>query len=364
MPVTYQYIKIYDKYYCLQQNPLVLSWFLYYQHRSLCLGSLGVQRKKGCLGLKTFLRYQVRLPPQVPVLELPVYGHICMKVHRGYKVFNFRRKTVVKVLNPAIDTAMVRNEIDSVRNASLLDFAPGIWQWSLEERWYEEDYISGYSYRNGLVSQPNATDFLRIYYQSLEKFIEDMIFLKRPIIKDINSYINENVNILETLKRIFNKFDKLEIRNIQLFLEKTVNLLFLHRNTKIYLVFSHGDFSFFNILKTRSGIMVVDWESASPRNILYDLYNYFFAELFFKRVATTMVSEISDAITSLHARLLARAPDMAQSLLSSAELCRRLYYLERIQMLIERDLSMNLLNVIARSINVFDHFEKALGDIP
>jgi hypothetical protein len=364
MSATYQYIKIYDKYYCLQQNPLVLAWFLYYQHRSLCLHSLGLQRKKGRLGLKTLLRYQVCLPTQVTVLELPVYGHVCIKVHRGYKVFNFRRKTVVKVLNPAIDTATVRDEIDSVRDASLLDFAPDIRRWSLAERWYEEDYISGYSYRDGSVPPSGETDFLRIYYQRLEKFIEDMIFLKKPLIRDISFYLKENMNILEILIKTYKKSNKFEVSNIQLFLEKTEKLLVPHGNTKIYLIFSHGDFSFFNILKTRNGIMVVDWESASPRNVLYDLYNYFFAELFFKRVATTMVSEINDAIASLHARLLSRAPDMARSLLSSAEVYRGLYYLERIRMLMEREPNVDLLNTITRSIDVFNYFEKALGKIP
>ena len=60
---------------------------------------------------------------------------------------------------------------------------------------------------------------------------------------------------------------------------------------KINLVFSHGDYSLVNILRTKNGIKVIDWEGAAFRNPLYDLYNFFFTEIYYKRAKANLVME-------------------------------------------------------------------------
>ena len=109
-------------------------------------------------------------------------------------------------------------------------------------------------------------------------------------------------------------------------------------------------------------MMVIDWESVAYRNILYDLYNYFFTEIYYERVKTNLVPEINHAIWSLQSRLMSQAPDIAKPLISLADCYRRLYYFERIRMLLARELSDKLLNVIVRSIEVFNRYEEAVGD--
>jgi hypothetical protein len=126
------------------------------------------------------------------------------------------------------------------------------------------------------------------------------------------------------------------------------------------MVFSHGDFSLRNMLMTKEGIRVIDWESAGRRSVLFDLYNYFFTESYYGRIATNLVSEISEAISSLQSRIRSKAPDIAENLSSLTPMYRRLYYLERILVMLEREMSDDLLDVILRSIQVFKRYEEAL----
>ena len=70
--------------------------------------------------------------------------------------------------------------------------------------------------------------------------------------------------------------------------------------------------------------------------------------------------EINEAILSMQARLDTKLPDIAKSIELFASTYRKLYYIERICMLLERDLSNQLLDVVLRSINVFERYEKAV----
>ena len=106
-------------------------------------------------------------------------------------------------------------------------------------------------------------------------------------------------------------------------------------------------------------MVVIDWESAGRRSALFDLYNYFFTESYYGRITTDLTSEISEAISSLQSRLTSKAPSIASSLCSLAGVYCRLYTLERVLALLERELSDDLLDVILRSIEVFARYEKA-----
>jgi thiamine kinase-like enzyme len=154
--------------------------------------------------------------------------------------------------------------------------------------------------------------------------------------------------------------DASEVATIESFVESTVARLNRQRDRQVDLVFSHGDFSLRNILKTAEGIKVIDWESVSLRSMLFDLYNCFLTELYYGRANTDLVSEIDEAIVSLQSRLALRAPEVAKALPSLAQTYRWLFYFERIQMLLERDPGDSLLKTILRSIDVFNRHEEAV----
>ncbi len=42
-------------------------------------------------------------------------------------------------------------------------------------------------------------------------------------------------------------------------------------NNSVYIVFTHGDMVPANILDTKNGIKIIDWESTSYRSVLFDL---------------------------------------------------------------------------------------------
>ena len=85
-----------------------------------------------------------------------------------------------------------------------------------------------------------------------------------------------------------NKWSKIEldvnkVNFIERFVESVAKRMITKEKTQIDLVCSHGDFSLVNILKSKNGIKVIDWEGLDLRNPLFDFYNYFFTELYYNR---------------------------------------------------------------------------------
>jgi hypothetical protein len=103
---------------------------------------------------------------------------------------------------------------------------------------------------------------------------------------------------------------------------------------------------------------VIDWESIALRSILFDLYNFFLTELYYDRVSTNLVSETRMAIIGLQKKLYSENNETAIDLIELAEIYRWLFYIERICMLLKRDLNNKSMEVICRSINIFLKFEK------
>jgi hypothetical protein len=263
---------------------------------------------------------------------------------------------VAKLFAPEVDATIVAGEIAGVRNASLLDFAPTVRRWDTKGRWYEEDFVIGQQGYLVYKSEP----VLKAYYQDIAPCIERMILLQAPLSTNLCEYVDRTTSILEDGRLSKSGLEARKTDVISGFIESTAEQLRLEENHQIDLVFSHGDFSLVNILSTKDGIMVIDWESADHRSTLFDLHNYFFTELHYGRATTDLVSEINEAISSLQSRLTSKAPDIARTLPSLAETYRRLYYLERVLMLLERELSNSLLDVILRSIAVFNRYEEAI----
>ena len=353
----YRYVKIGRAYLCLQQNPMILAWFLCLMNKSLGLGLLGLTRRKAARLVKSFAWRWLRPQSRASALELPVYGNLCLQVHRGYRVFDFHRVSVSRVFSSEVDAASVAAEIKRARDASLLDFAPTIRRWNTQQRWYEEDYVIG---RPGSsLAQSVASELLRTYCQDIEPCITSMILLQPPLRIDLSEYISKLTYIIYNSKAFKSKLDHSKISTIRQFVEMTARQLRREENRQIDLVFSHGDFSLVNIVNSRHGIKVIDWESADHRSVLSDLYNYFFTEVYYKRATIDIASELNQAIASLQSRLALEAPELARTLPSLEQIYRNLYYIERVCTLLERELNDQRLDVILSSIDVFSRYQEA-----
>jgi len=358
MSAKYQYVKIGGAYYGLRQSPIALAWFLTFRNRSLQLRS-DFRKKKIPRIIRTLVQHQLCLGKDRAILELPVYGNLCLRVHRGYRVFNYRRNSVVRMIDPDVDQALVAGEMEGVRRASQLDFAPRILQSSVEKRWYEEDLVNG---RPAYWAPRSASPvFSQIFDRDIAPCLERMIVLEAPLVANLGRYVSEIVRTIEDGRLESPGLDIERVEAVRRFAQSVGERLHLGGSGRVDLVFSHGDFSLRNILRTRNGVMAIDWESVGYRNPLFDLYNYFFTESYYKRATTSLVPEIAKAISSLQSRLMAKAPDLARTLVPLAKRYRWLYYLERIQVLLERELSSDQLDVVLRSIRVFNRYEEALA---
>jgi hypothetical protein len=259
-------------------------------------------------------------------------------------------------MNSEVDPRIVAREIEGVQKAGLLDFAPSILSQDVEGRWYEEDFVRGIPCFS--ASHSGSASFLKIYHGNIAPCLEQMIFLRAVTQKNLSEYLVDIIGILENSDLSNPELERKKTYSIRGFIESIVGRLRLCEDCRVDLVFSHGDFSLMNILITKNGIKVIDWESASNRSLLFDLFNYFFTELYYRRATTSLVHEINEAILSLRSRIVTKAPDLAGAMVSLSDVYRRLYYVERICMLLDRQLSNTLLDVILRSIEVFNSFEE------
>lgn len=376
----YQYAKSDGLYYCLRQNPIVLAWVLFFTGRSLdtvfnpyrpIIRHKFLRRyrnryqfyKTRSRKLIALLLYKYRLQRPESSILLPVYGHVCKPAHRGYKIFDFRRKRVIKIFDDNVDRHNVESEIDKLHSILQISFAPSIRRWNIEECWYEEDYISGFpdvdrSYKPLLDSFAIKERFRK----DIALCIETIMLFQKPRKKKLCTYTDE---ISKTLKasRLYDQESKsTETYKIKSFVDSTLEKLNAVPDCFVYLLFTHGDFCSANILNTHDKIRVIDWEHATYRSGLFDFYSYFFYRPYRDKISTAeMDSEINEAFSFLLSKLTVKAPDIADSLISFERVYRWLYYIERISMLVEREQTDTNLNIMERMVtyySVFNQYEQ------
>jgi thiamine kinase-like enzyme len=141
------------------------------------------------------------------------------------------------------------------------------------------------------------------------------------------------------------------------FARQMVEDLNAHENQAIPLIFSHGDFALVNMLLTETGMRVIDWESAGYRSVLHDLHNFFLAQLYFRRASTPLVSEVCEATGSLLAKLATRIQHLPLRG-ASPEVYRKIFFIERLLTLLQRELDEKQVDMILRSVEVFREFDQ------
>ena len=185
-----------------------------------------------------------------------------------------------------------------------------------------------------------------------------MILWQQPQAIGIETYANQLAKTIVKRQPIVAGIDQCKAEQLVEFTDTNVKCNLKDAIGNISLVYSHGDFSLVNILNTANGIKVIDWENGAKRNPLYDLYNYFLTESYYERTTVKMVTEINAGIMSVQERLAKSSPEIAATLATSADIYRWLYYLERLKVLVQRDMSRHNLAVIMRSIDVFTEYEQ------
>ena len=348
----YPYVRIKKNYFCLKQNPAVLAGLRYFKNAESPIRSLGTRT------LIKFILQQMHLfhVDSRLVIDLPFFGQYCLPVHRGFKVFNLCKRSVVKVFSLETDMALVKSEIERVRKAARLAPSPSVRLWNIEDRWYEEEYIEGTSERSFITSNPES--LLRRYKEYIIPLVEEIILFQTPIIHELSEHINHIVRIMEQKK--FSEFDISKVREIKIFVNFIVKKLRANGARQIYFAFTHGDFHTENISNTKKGLKVIDWELAQDRSLLHDFYNYFFHLVRNKRLMVNQWSLINEALSILCSRMNLKSPHLTRHILSNAHVYRWIYYLERIAVILhfrDRVPPENTRRNILHNIQVFKGFE-------
>ncbi len=377
MSRRYQYIKMEKRrYFCLQQNPVILAWVLFahtdttlpFKHShylNLINKYFAYYRefKRKLRILVRFIKNQIKTNGNIPLIELPVYGQTCIPVHKGYKVFDLKRGRVIKLFQRDVERTIIESEVKRLETIKPIDFAPSLKRWSFEAKWYEEDYVSGLlDYSN---EPRNSSNLLKKFYRDVIPCLEGLIAFKPTIIKNVNVYSNEILRLFEVgeeSKQNHNGGNENKIRN---FITSTVKRLCNLGDKDIFLVFSHGDFCPANIINTRNKIRLLDWESTEYRSILFDFYSYFFFRTVHQNLTVEeLVFEISQALPNYLSRISAKVPSLLENFELYDEAYRWLYYVERISMLVERertDILLNVMQYILDFIDAFNLYEEILS---
>lgn len=379
----FQYVKIENgrRLFCLQQNLVVLAWILFFKKDTLRpamnpdLRALSIKEvssrllshyrrmKKILILLLVFARQKYSGRISESAVILPVFGHICVPVHKGYKIFDLRRETVAKVFDHDIEESSISSEIEGLKNVAPLHFAPSIKRWNLAERWYEEDYV------NGSLNDPKPPlDSARLFEHFVSELmhpLNSLILFQKPSMKNAVEYVNGMLEKFNAGRLPGQKLPEKEFKTIKSFLNSLVERLRGEGNLPVYLVFTHGDFCPANMLNTRHGIKIIDWEGAGYRSALFDFYSYFFYRPVCRNVPVkTVAFEIKEALPIFLSRLAERSPEISRSLMQLEDSYRWMYYIEQVCQEVERemtDTNLDILDFIIRYIQAFSHYEEMCG---
>lgn len=374
-----QYIRFTEsgRFFCLQQSPFMLFWVLFFKKNTICGNSIFFKKYStrwikikirkyifyfytSIFTFISFIKYKFGFQNIDSLVELPLYGQICVLVNKGYKIFDHRRGIVIKVYRDDVDMTTIANEIEYLQKGHLFDFAPSIRRINIKERWYEEEYVIGFLDHSGYY--PDQKTLLKKFYKYIVPCLESLILSQSPIVKNTLDYVCEMKNILVTDTFWRDEFDVKKRDKILDFIHVMDERVHSEGNLSLFLVFTHGDFCPANILNTRHGIKVIDWESATFRSALFDFYSYlFFLPLHQKLPLDKLSPEINMALSFYLSKLDVITPDISESLKSFERMYRWFFYIERIFMLVERekyDTKLNIMDEMLYYIEVFNSYEE------
>ena len=356
MQSVHHYVEINGKYFSLKQNPICLAWYFFCKTKSLNY-RCAFSRKRKIRILKTFILIYCGLIKR-SVVSFPFPGHMILRVHGGYRIFNFSKEIVTKVIETKANFLEEMNEVARVLVTRQFDFAPKIFNWDDEQNWYEEELVNGtISYKK---IQCDSSALLNMFKQEIAPCLVKMILLYTPSMTTVGAITEHCNRIWQNSRSNFQGLDISDIDVIGDFFSHIIAKLSESTEQPVYRTITHGDFSLANMLNTKKGLMVIDWESIAHRSVLFDFYNFFLTELYYNRTSTNLIFETREAIVCLKEKLNAKSFEVANHLVALADVYRLLYYVERLCMLIDRGINKKILEVISRSIQIFSEHEKAI----
>jgi hypothetical protein len=383
----YTYVKVpgeQKRFFCLQQNPLRLAWLLFFEKNTLLpratqsnsltkwswrwiknkLWRYYYYFKANATKILKFLQYKFYLLDSVPSVSLPFYGQVCVLVNKGYKIFDLHREVAIKVYRDDVDASTITAEIERLKKGSLFSFGPSMRKIDITGRFYEEDYMGGsldYSAR-----PRNSNDLMEKFSNDVAPCLRSLMLHESAQKIDTLEYIQKMLSTLKIDNLLEERLDIADIDKVLSFMHLMKERLQSDGNRHVYLVLTHGDFCPANMLNTKEGLKILDWESAAYRSALFDFYSYFFFRpLHQEYPLEELVPELMAGLTFFLSKLTLMPSEVLANVKRYEKANRWLFYVERIYMLVERvkyDTKLDVAGNILRYIDVFNKYEELLTD--
>jgi len=359
--MTYRYHKIGKYLVCLDQSTGSAFRTVLLGHGRYRLQSIGVSRTAARKVIQIVARSKLGLLNSAQQLELPAPGQIAMQVHGGYKVFDFKNLEVSKVFSQETTSQEASREIAAVGRVSGIAAAPELVATDPELSWYKEEYICGVHatdpvYRNG----KSVADF----YADMEACLADLATCEPAQSLATLGHINKLADLSFRERWLQVGIESNEIDDIEAFVQQLRDWLAAHsQRDQLQLVLTHGDFSLVNAIATDDGLRFIDWEGIAPGGLYSDVFNFLFVERYYGRADADFVEQLPIFLNRYREHVVSCHPELAEAASLDSTYARRLYYLERLNLLLQRSASDNLRNVVNKSIRMFRAADNEIGDV-
>ena len=344
---------------CLNQSlPDAIRFFLT-GFNSVRLDSLGLSRAQARTALRAVILSKIRSFAAQSSVDLPVFGHIAIQVHRGYKVFDFGEGKVTKSFDEDVPGIYLHREISACKRASQIDAAPRFFGTDEAPVRFTEEYIPG---TLGTMTEVARSGNFIEFYGEVEKCLLSLIAHdERPVVNS-TEYIDSLFDEAFRGAWLKNNIESDTVAQVTSY--RRALAAWLHRSAEtkgLQLVQSHGDFSLVNAILTDDGLRFIDWEGLSPGCLYSDILNFAFVERYYERTESNLIEELPSMLQRYRAAVASRYPELSDAADINLDFARRLYYLERLSLLCGREASKNLSKVVIRSIRIFQDYDADAG---
>jgi len=359
--MAYRYRVIGKFLVCVDQSILNAIRTFLLRHDRHQLDSLGISRQFSRKLIKVVARAAISPKNSHLYESKPVFGHIAMRVHRGYKFFDFDRALVTKLFSEDLSNTEAIAEISASKTASEFTAAPRFVAADPDSAWFTEEYIRG-THATDLVSG-RSSDYLN-YYPDAERCLVQLASSSRPIVVSAEEHISRLAEPLFRERWLRARIDRDQVDEVSSFIETLRKWLMGNlRAAELCLVPTHGDFSLVNAISTRDGLRFIDWEGIGPGTFYSDLYNFMLTERFYGRTSDKFLAEASTLLTRFGDAIVEQIPDLREAAEMDHAVVRRLYYLERTRLMVDREVTPNLIDVVIKSIKIFNNFDEESGEL-
>ncbi|MGG3912314.1 phosphotransferase family protein [Rossellomorea vietnamensis] len=222
--------------------------------------------------------------------SLPISGEIVLRIRENnYKVINLKNNNIYTVFNNECEEEIVKN-VSYSKNSRMYE---EIFEVDLKQKVIRAAFYNGH--------HPNLTKASYKTRKDLEKMFSNLIMSSKTKTVNAQRYADNLVkSILTTIKNNSSIISNRDCAIVKEFVEE-MHLNFLKKSSKesIILTLSHGDIKQDNIIQTREGIILIDWEFGGFRTPTYDYFKFrsrfpHFGKEYFECILELVANELNE----------------------------------------------------------------------